>query len=190
MITKTFKTKKTSFNTSISININPWQDKNLSPTSLQSETKTVYKSHADNNYQRNSRILLSNTNSKTNKHNTQTTNRQHLHYNKTSIWNRLVNRGVWSKSNFMPRICTPPLESNRKLSSNQDVWSKKSYDDHHQHQATKITNNINHQTEFISILTSPSFKENIDIYINRIKYKQTNSLEPSTFPTIQKIIRL
>ena len=50
MTTTTFETETTSFNASVSININTWQVTNLSPTSIQSETKNICKSHDNNNY--------------------------------------------------------------------------------------------------------------------------------------------
>ena len=111
--TTRFENQTTSFNASVLIKINPWQDTNFSPTSLQSETKNIYKSYDNKNYQHYSRILFSNINSNTNKHNTQTTNRQHIHSNIKNLWNRSVNPGVWSKTNFMSRLRTPPLKLNR-----------------------------------------------------------------------------
>ena len=82
MTTTIFLTQNTSLNTSASLNINPWQDTNLSPTLLQSDTKHICQNHGDNNYQHDISILRSNTDSTANQYNTQTINRQHHHNNR------------------------------------------------------------------------------------------------------------
>ena len=85
------------------------------PKFLQLETKNIYKSHDDNNYQHDSYILISYIYSNTTKHNTQMTNQQHFHNNRTRLWNRLINPGVWSKINFMSRLRSPLPDSNHKI---------------------------------------------------------------------------
>ena len=125
MTTTTFETQMISLNISASINVNPWQDTNLPPISLQSQTKHIYKKYVNNNYQHDSSILLSNTDSTTNKHNILTINRQHYHKIIKNLRNRAINSGVWLKSNFVSRLRSPQRKQsskfNRQHSLSQDI---------------------------------------------------------------------